>query len=95
MDQTAMLTALKTDLGITVTAYDVRLVQLLAEAQALIAREGAALNPGDSSEDANLVVMYAAYLWTQRRDAKAEMPRMLRWALNNRVFGQKMREVET
>lgn len=92
MDQTTMLSALKTDLGLTTTVYDVRLAQLLAEAAALVAREGAALDTEGSAEDAGLAVMYAAFLWAQRRDPKAEMPRALRWALNNRVFGGKMRE---
>ena len=87
MDQMAMLTALKTDLGFKTAAYDNRLVQILDGAAALIAREGAALDTTGSAEDAELVVMYAEFLWTQRRDPKAEMPRMLRWALNNRVFG--------
>ena len=40
---------------------------------------------------AQLVEMYAAYLYRKRREATAEMPRMLRWALNNRVFSGKVR----
>ena len=90
MDQTAMLTALKTDLGFTTSAYDDRLTQKLSEAVARIEREGAALDTENSEEDAELVVMYAAYLWAQRRNPPAEMPRMLRWALNNRIFSEKM-----
>ena len=39
--------------------------------------------------DANLVIMYAAWLW-RRRDTMEAMPRMLRWQLNNRVFSEKM-----
>ena len=32
--------------------------------------------------------MYADYLW-RRRDSQSGMPRMLRWALNNKVLAQK------
>lgn len=52
-------------------------------------------------DDANLIVMYAAYLYRNRvNDSEAGyktaisatgMPRMLRYALNNRLFSQKMR----
>ena len=38
-------------------------------------------------EDAQLVVMYSAWTW-RRRDTGEGMPRMLRWALNNRILGQ-------
>lgn len=90
MDQTEMLTALKVDLGITATAYDARLAQLLTDAAARISREGAALDTAGSAEDANLVIQYAGWLW-RRRDSMEGMPRMLRWALNNRILGGKMR----
>jgi len=40
-------------------------------------------------QDAMLVEMYAAYLYRRRREENVQMPRMLRWALNNRLFGQK------
>jgi len=33
--------------------------------------------------------MYAAWLW-RKRDTMDAMPRMLRWMLNNRVFGPRM-----
>ena len=39
--------------------------------------------------DSQLVVMYAAWLW-RKRDTGEGMPRMLRYALNQRVFSQKM-----
>lgn len=81
-----MLQMLKIDLGITGTAYDDRLLQYLDFADKLIRREGADLT--DSLEDRQLVVIYAAWLW-RRRDSGAEMPRMLRWMLNNRIFGEK------
>ena len=85
--QMLMLTALKTDLQITVTGYDARLAQLLDQAQDAIIREGAVnFDPDTNFGDAQLVIMYARYLWTSR-DNMAAMPRMLRYALNNRVLG--------
>ena len=64
------------------------LQQAIGAAQSFIAREGIVLT--DSVEDAQLVEMYAAYLVRKRADDPG-MPRMLRWALNNRLFGQKGR----
>ena len=49
-------------------------------------REGIAL--AETLEDAQLVEMYAAYL-VRKRATTEPMPRMLRWALNNRLFSQK------
>lgn len=84
-----MLTMLKVDLGITSTVYDLRLTQYLASAQTEILREGAVLDL-DQVDDMQLVVMYAAWMW-RRRDGMDGMPRMLRYALNNKVFAEKMR----
>ena len=82
-----MLSSLKTDLGISTTAFDTRLTAYLLNAQAEIQREGIVL--GDSLNDAQLTIMYAAWTW-RRRDTGEGMPRMLRYALNNRLFEQKM-----
>lgn len=51
-------------------------------------------------DDANLIVMYAAWLYRKRVDdslsgytsaiSATGMPRMLRYQLNNRIFSQKM-----
>ena len=88
MIQTAtLLPMLKTDLGITTTAYDTRLTAYLENAKKEIQREGVTI--GDAVDDGQLVVMYAAWTW-RRRDTGEGMPRMLRYALNNRVFSQKM-----
>lgn len=83
-----MLEMLKIDLGITTTAYDSRLTKYLESAQTEITREGVSLNM-DTVGDVSLVVMYAAWLW-RRRDTGEGMPRMIRYALNNRVLSQKM-----
>lgn len=84
-----ILAALKIDLGITTDAFDSRLNMYIEAAQQFITREGAELT--DTAEDNQLVTMYAAWLW-RRRDSMEGMPRMLRWALNNRIFSEKMKE---
>lgn len=90
MDAAILLTALKIDLGITSTAFDDRLNSRIATAQERIAAEGATLT--DSEGDQDLVVMYAAWLWRSRATGE-KMPDMLRYALNNRVLGEKARPV--
>lgn len=85
MSSEALLIALKVDLGITTSAYDERLSQYIESAQREIAREGVTI--GD--DDGQLVIMYAAWTW-RRRDSGEGMPRMLRYALNNRVLSEKM-----
>lgn len=88
MTDLELLAALKVDLGITSTGYDSRLTQLVASAKAAVAREGAVLDLSNF-EDCQIVIMYAGWLW-RRRDTMEGMPRMLRWALNNKVFSGKM-----
>lgn len=83
-----LLAMLKIDLGITAKAYDERLMQYLQAAKAEITREGITLL--ETMEDDQLVVMYAAWSW-RKRDTGEGMPRMLRYALNNRLFSEKMR----
>ena len=97
MNTAAMLSLLKVDLGIVTTIYDERLTCLLDAAKGYIETEGVSLSPEISIDDANLIIMYAAYLWRRRDMGDADgqyarMPRMLRWALNNRIFAEKMRE---
>ena len=88
MNESTMLDMLKVDLGISTTAYDARLSQLLQVAENAISEEGITLS-SDSIGDGNLVVIYAAWLW-RKRDAGEGMPRMLRWLLNNRLFSEKV-----
>lgn len=83
-----MVNMLKVDLGITSTAYDERLQQYIETAGAEIEREGAHIDP-DRIDHSNLVIMYAAWMW-RKRDTGEGMPRMIRYALNNLVFSQKM-----
>lgn len=88
MSDDTLLTMLKISLGITTTAYDARLAQLIISAKQYIAREGITLDDTVIS-DGNLVVMYAEWLW-RKRDTVEAMPRMLRWNLNNRLFSEKV-----
>lgn len=81
-----ILNILKIDLGISSTNLDAYLQQLITSARAFIATEGITLS--DSLSDGTLVEMYAAYLYRKRREETQAMPRMLRWALNNRLFSQ-------
>lgn len=85
-----ILTILKTDLQINVEQYDPYLCELIAFAKSAIKREGIFLQ--DTQEDGMLVELYAAYLYRKRREEKANMPRMLRYTLNNRLLNQKQEE---
>lgn len=89
MTDADLLTALKTDLGIASTGYDARLNQLIDTAKAAVTEEGVeTLDTAGSLNDAQIVIMYARWLWN-RRETMDAMPRMLRWALNNRIFGER------
>lgn len=83
-----LLSKLKTDLGFMTTVYDERLKAYLTNAQIEIKRQGASLVDNDPGDD-ELVIMYAAWMW-RRRDEMTGMPRMLRYALNNRIMQEKM-----
>lgn len=91
MTSAELLTMLKANLSIASTVYDEYLGQLLTAAKAEITREGITI--ADDIPDGNLQVMYAAYLFRKRAEDNPIMPRMLRYALNNRLFAQKMSEV--
>lgn len=89
MQRSTMLTMLKTDLGITATAYNGRLDNYLESAATQIAREGITLDFA-SIDDMQLAVMYAAWMWRKRDGVDSGMPRMLRYLLNNRLFAEKV-----
>ena len=92
MTDETILTMLKANLQIMPvnTLQDEYLNSLITAAKQMITREGITL--ADTVEDGQLVVMYAAYLCRKRADDAPVMPRMLRYALNNRLFSQKVRE---
>lgn len=87
MTDQELLTILKTDLQVSSPALDPYLSQLVRAARDFITTEGIALT--GSYSDEMLVEMCAAYLYRRRREENVQMPRMLRWALNNRLFSQK------
>jgi hypothetical protein len=84
-----MLAKMKVDRGIrNSTAYDERFTQLLTAAQKAIIKEGASTLDASDPGDQELIVEYAEWLWNKRTEMTG-MPRMLRWALNNRIFAEK------
>lgn len=90
MDAQALNTCLdlvKIDLGITTPAYDARLLQVLESSVRAITDEGIDLDLNDAL-DIQLLVMYSAWIWNRRRTGEG-MPRMVRYALNNRLFRKK------
>ena len=91
MTDAEILTLLQVDLGEMYPSEQrkVYLNQAISAAKSFTAREGVTLTA--SVEDGQLVEMYAAYLIRKRATTEA-MPRMLRWALNNRLFSQKAQE---
>lgn len=93
MDTAAIMTMLQVDLGELYPSPQRQsfLEQCINAAVSFISREG--VNLTSSIEDMQLVEMYAAYLVRKRATVEA-MPRMLRWALNNRIFSEAMGGVQ-
>jgi hypothetical protein len=87
-----ILTALKVDLQISTDKMDAYLTKTIQAAKTYITTEG--INLTCSAGDGMLVEMYAAYLYRRRREENVGMPRMLRWALNNRLFSEKARSAD-
>lgn len=101
MTDEEILTVLKVDLQISTDKLDNYLGQIIQAARAYIQTEGITLDC--STGDGMLVEMYSAYLYRRRREENVAlrrreenvaMPRMLRWALNNRLFSQKAGEAD-
>ena len=88
MNTEQLLAALKIDLGIRTNVYDERLADRLTEAQNALTDLGIVLE--NTTQDRDLVIMYAGWLWRARITGE-EMPRMLITARNNKLFGQKAR----
>lgn len=102
MNNADILLMLKANLEKATNSQDTYLNQLLDVAYKAIQEEGINIEKIASEvadyeiediQDVNLMVMYAAYLFRKRADeGSPQMPRMLRYALNNRLFSQKMKE---
>ena len=87
MSDTDLLVMIKSNLALTTDTWDEYLYNLIDVSRQAIAREGITLT--SSMEDSNLIVMYVSYLYRKRASDTAGMPRMLRMALNNRLFSEK------
>ncbi len=91
MDENYRLDLLKREImALGSSVYDPLLIANLHTAEEFIKREGIVLNLDTSDEDNRLVVGYAAWLWRQRENPEMEMPRWLRYNLNNKIFSQKV-----
>lgn len=89
MNDQSRLALLKANVSaIGSTLYDDLFLSLLNSSVSMIEREGITLDMG-SAEDNNLIVGYATWLFQQREHPDMEMPRWLRYNLNNRVLQQK------
>ena len=78
----------KSNLQIAGGSFDDYLNFLIDAAQNAIKAEGVTID-FDAIDDCNLIVMYTSYLYRKRVGDDPVMPRMLRYALNNRLFSQK------
>lgn len=96
MTEADLLTMLKLNLEVITdymdadakAAKETELLQYLRAAREYVTREGVALT--DSAGDVQILVMYASWLYNRRKsdNTYGAMPRMLRWAINNRLFEQ-------
>lgn len=84
------LKILKQDLQMLTSSNDSFLSSLLDTAATAVQREGITLVENDMDIDM-AVIQYAAYLFRKRASNETEMPRFLRWRLNNILFSQKGR----
>lgn len=93
MDDASRLALLKANVSaIGSTIYDDLFNSLLTSAKSMIEREGLTLDM-DSTEDNNMIVGYATWLFQQREQPDMQMPRWLRYALNNKVLQQQAEAV--
>lgn len=83
----------KSNLQIAGDSFDDYLEFLIDAAQNAIKAEGITIDFG-AIDDCNLIVMYTSYLYRKRVGDDPVMPRMLRYALNNRVFAEKAKSEE-
>lgn len=90
MTDEQILAMLKSNLSMMTTAQDNYLEFLIESSKKNIAEMGITLDLNES-DDVNLVVMYAAYLFRKRAEDNPVMPRMLQFAIHNRLFSEKMK----
>lgn len=68
--------------------YDDLLNSFIDSAVPMIEREGITLNL-EQTEDRNIVVGYASWLFWQRKQPNMPMTRWLRYSMNNKLMQQK------
>jgi hypothetical protein len=83
----------KSNLQIAGSSFDDYLEFLIDAAQNATKAEGITID-FEAIDDCNLIVMYTSYLYRKRVGDDPVMPRMLRYALNNRVFAEKAKPAE-
>ena len=88
MTRLEILSMTKSNLQIAGSSFDDYLEFLIDAAQNAIKAEGITID-FDAIDDCNLIVMYTSYLYRKRVGDDPVMPRMLRYALNNKLFSQK------
>lgn len=84
MSDAQLMVMYKQALQISHNDLDSYLDMLLQASKESLAMEGVTIDY-QSYDDCNLVVLYAVWLYMQRLSGD-EMPRMLRYKLNNRIF---------
>lgn len=89
MTDEQILVMLKSNLGMMTTTQDSYLMFLIESSKKNLAEMGITLDLNES-DDINLVVMHAAYLFRKRAEDNPGMPRMLQFAIHNRLFSEKM-----
>ena len=72
------------------SAQDNYLGFLINSSKKNLAETGITLDLNES-DDVNLVVMHAAYLFRKRAEDNPVMPRMLQFAIHNRLMSEKMK----
>lgn len=87
MNDADKLEILKLDLQMATSANDKYLKTLLRYATEAIKTEG--IKPEETIEYDMIEVQYAAYLFRKRAGTDTQMPRFLRYGLNNMLFKQK------
>lgn len=88
MTKEERLTLLKNDLQMLTSSNDTLLSSLLDASVEYIQKEGITLVENDIGIDM-VIVQYAAYLFRKRASEETDMPRFLRYNLNNILFSQK------
>lgn len=87
MNAEQKLAVLKINLQLLTDSNDIYLKELLKQAESLMAREGII---NDYTNDYDMAVVdYAAFLFRKRANGEKQMPKHLRYELNNILFSQK------